>query len=96
MTKPFINIQSDGGRIGRVCWRNGRPTLLDRNPFRWGGVAWDGFWPGTDPTIDLFRQVLDAMKEVFAEGLREAFDKLNSAAPEVTATVHSATDGDAT
>lgn len=42
---PLLQINSKGGRFGRIVWCNSSVEIIRPGEARWGSVRWDPLWP---------------------------------------------------
>ena len=65
----YISLNPDGGRIGRIHWRNtGAPAPLIWQHPGWGQCAWDSLWPIPQPERFVLWEQVRRLSRVLADG----------------------------
>ena len=77
----YISFASDGGRIGRIHWRNtGAPAPLFWQRPGWGQFAWDSLWPLPHPERSGLMEQIRRLNRQLADGFQSVTASMAQAA----------------
>ena len=77
----YFSFTPDGGRIGRIHWRNtGAPAPLIWQRPGWGQCAWDSLWPLPQPDRFVMADELRRIERELAKGFQPLTEAIAQAA----------------